>query len=88
MFTLKEAGKIALEKHPGDTIVYGFEYKNLYIFQMLVKGADLGSTLNYHVSIDKNTENYEFFDIWDEGYEHPDEFFPAFESRLAPEKFM
>lgn len=88
MFTLKEASKIALEKHPGDSIIYGFEYKNLYVFHMLAKGAKLESTMNYDASVDKDSGKFEFFDSWDEGYEHPDEFFPAFESRLAPEKFM
>ena len=87
MITLKEASEIALEKEPGDSIIYGFEYKNLYIFHMLAKGAEIGSSLNYHLSVNKESKKCDFFNIWDEGYDNPDEFCLAFKKRVKPEDF-
>lgn len=87
MLSIKEASKIALEKHPGDTIIDGFEYKNLCIFHMLVKGADVESSLNYYASVNKDSGGYDLFDIWHEGHVNPKEFFPAIQSRVKPDKF-
>ncbi len=77
MITIKEAAKIVTNRSNGDTIIHGFEYKNLYIFRMLLKGAELGSDCDYYVSLNKNTKEYSIFNAFDEAFDNPDEFIPA-----------
>lgn len=87
MLTLKEASILAVKDRPGDTIVNAINYKNLFIFRILAKGAKIGSSLNYSVSIDKQTGEYEVFNEWDEGFKNPNEFISASKKIIFPENF-
>ncbi len=88
MISLKEAASIATKKYSNDRILNGFEYGNLYIFQMVVKDATVESALNYCVSINKETQECAIFDEWDEAYDNPDKFFRAFDKKITPEYFV
>lgn len=87
MLTLKEASKIALQVHPDDTIINAIKYKNLFIFRFLVKGAEIGSSLNYSVAVNNQTGSYDIFSEWDEAFKNPDEFCPASKKIIKPEYF-
>ena len=85
--TFNDAVKVVKKNRGDDPILYGFGYKDLYIFRLLTKNADLGSTLDYHVSVDVNTGEYSIFDAYDELYDNPNEFSEALKHKIDLKEF-
>ena len=88
MITLKEAAKIVKEKEPLTSFFDGFEYKNLYVFHVF--DGDVwteGSSLDYHMSVDKSSGECKVFSYWNELFGNTDEFVAACNNSYPPTKF-
>lgn len=88
MITLKEAAKTVKEKAPNASFFGAFEYNDLYIFH--VYNGDVwikGSSMDYYVSVNKNTGAFEYFNDWKEAFANPDEYIPASQKVIDPKDF-
>ena len=88
MLTIREAAKIAVRKEKQDSCLDAFEYKDLYVFHMLLEGAAKESECHYSLSVNKNTGECKVFDTWNEAFSNPDEFIPASKKRIPSEQFL
>lgn len=85
--TLKEAAKIVEKSRGNDSILYAFKYRQLYVFRLLTKGAQIGSTLDYYVSVNIETSECKVFDAYDELCDNPNEFSLAAKNKIDPRDF-
>lgn len=89
MITIKEAAKIVKEKEPKASFFDAIDYRNLYVFHMY--DGDVwtpGSTLDYHMSVDKNTGKADYFSYWDAVADDPDVFAIGTEHTYSPNEFL
>ena len=89
MITLKDAAKILQKKEPKASFFGAFEYKELYVFHMFDGEVwTEGSSLDYYMSVNKETGEAKSFNDWKETFNNPEEYISAEKNTILANKFI